>query len=121
MLATMALGALLLALPISTGAWLASIIALAVGSSGISVAAAALADRVEPERLGHELGVFRLLGDLGLLIGPAASAFLYQHSGPRAAALVSACVFALAALVAAVWMRGPGRGESGEPGETVIG
>jgi MFS family permease len=121
MLATMALGAGLLALPIGTGAWFAAIIALAIGSSGISVAAAALADRVEAERLGHELGVFRLVGDLGLLIGPAASAFLYQAEGPRTAALAAAALFCVAALVAALWIRGaPGTGGGEELGEPLL-
>ncbi len=115
MLMVMALGAALLALPITAGLWFAAIVALAVGSSGISVAAAAVADRVEPARLGHELGVFRLVGDVGLLVGPAVTAFLYQDSGPRTAALVSAAVFGLAALTALLWVRSPDRHGGGPP------
>ena len=116
MLTVMTLGAAVLALPITTGTWLASIIALAVGSSGISVAAAAVADRVDPPRLGHELGVFRLLGDLGLLIGPAIGAFLYQDAGTAPAALVSAGVIGLAVVAVALWTGGGSRGGvAGEP------
>ena len=114
MLVLMLVGALLLALPVGTWTWLASIFALAIGSSGISVAAAALADRVEPDRLGHELGVFRLLGDLGLLVGPAVSAFLYQEVDARSAALAAAAVFAIAVVTTLVWVRGtrgPGAAE----------
>jgi DHA1 family multidrug resistance protein-like MFS transporter len=122
LLIVMAIGAGLLALPITAAVWLASIVALAVGSSGISVAAAAVADRVDPRRLGHELGVFRLLGDLGLLVGPVVAAFLYQDYGPSSAAFVSAGVFALAALTAALWVSGPaaGRPDAGEIGEPIL-
>jgi Major Facilitator Superfamily len=62
----MALGAGVLTLSPSVVAWMAAIVLLATGSSGISVAAAALADRVSERRLGHELGLFRLLGGLSL-------------------------------------------------------
>jgi hypothetical protein len=62
----------------------------------------------EPE-LGRELGLFRLIGDLGLLIGPIAAGFLYQESGAGLAGGVSAGVFAAAALVAARWIPGPPR------------
>ena len=111
----MLVGALLLALPAGTWTWLASIFALAIGSSGISVAAAALADRVEPDRLGHELGVFRLLGDLGLLVGPAVSAFLYQEVDARSAALAAAAVFAIAVVTTLVWVRGTRGPSAAEP------
>ena len=115
MLVLMLVGALLLALPAGTWTWLASIFALAIGSSGISVAAAALADRVEPDRLGHELGVFRLLGDLGLLVGPAVSAFLYQEVDARSAALAAAAVFAIAVVTTLVWVRGTRGPSAAEP------
>jgi MFS family permease len=106
MLVVMLAGALLLALPLGNGTWLASIVALAIGSAGISVAAAALADRVDADRLGHELGLFRLLGDLGLLVGPAVSAFLYQEVDARAAAFATAAVFGLALVSTMLWVRG---------------
>lgn len=103
--------------------WGASILLLALGSSGVSVAAAALADRVRPERLGHELGVFRLLGDLGLVVGPAVAGFAYQESGPRLAAALSAGVFAVAALAAALWVSGgrPPGAKAEDTGEFAIG
>jgi MFS family permease len=103
----MALGAGLLALPATTGRWLGAIVLIALGSSAISVAAAAVADRVPGNRLGHELGLFRLVGDLGLLCGPAVAGFLYQESGPGLAGAVSACVFAAAAVSCAIWVRTP--------------
>ena len=108
-LALMSLGAGVLALPLDTAVWVAAILLLAIGSSGISVAAATLADRVPAPALGRELGLFRLVGDLGLLMGPLVAGFLYQESGPALAAGVSAGVFAAAALVAAAWIREPPR------------
>jgi DHA1 family multidrug resistance protein-like MFS transporter len=105
----MALGAAFLALPPSTAAWLAAIVLLALGSSGIAVAAAAVADVVPARRLGHELGLFRLVGDLGLLSGPIVAAFIYQESGPQLAGAAAAGVFGATALAAALWVREPRR------------
>ena len=107
-LATMAIGAAVLAISVGELAWAASIVLVGLGSSGISVAAAAVADRVPAERLGHELGVFRLLGDLGLVVGPAVAGFAYQASGPELAAAIAAAVFTGAAVAAALWVRGGG-------------
>jgi MFS family permease len=108
-LALMSLGAGTLALPLDAAVWVAAILMLAIGSSGISVAAATLADRVPARALGRELGLFRLVGDLGLLIGPLVAGFLYQESGPALAGGTTAGVFAAAALVAAAWIREPPR------------
>jgi MFS family permease len=103
-LALMAVAGAVLALASSVLTWSASILLLALGSSGVSVAAAAVADRVPAPELGRELGLFRLLGDLGLVVGPLVAGFIYQASGPRLAGLVTAAVFAAAALAAAVWV-----------------
>jgi MFS family permease len=108
-LALMSLGAGALALPLDVGVWVAAILLLALGSSGISVAAATLADRVPPPALGPELGQFRLVGEVGLVLGPLVAGFLYQESGPGLAAAASAGVFATAAVVALVWIREPPR------------
>lgn len=104
-LVLMAVGSAALALPSSVVTWGASIALVALGSSGISVAAAAVADRVPLPELGRELGLFRLVGDLGLVIGPIITGFIYQASGPRLAGLAAAAVFAAAALAAAAWVR----------------
>jgi DHA1 family multidrug resistance protein-like MFS transporter len=105
----MSLGAGVLVVPLTAVIWVAAILLLALGASGITVAAATLADRVPEPELGRELGLFRLIGDLGLLIGPIAAGFLYQESGAGLAGGVSAGVFAAAALVAARWIPGPPR------------
>jgi DHA1 family multidrug resistance protein-like MFS transporter len=114
----MALGAVVLALSASVVAWMTAIVLLATGSSGISVAAAALADRVSERRLGHELGLFRLLGDFGLLIGPVVAGFLYQLSGQGLAAAASAAVLVTAAGAVALLVREPEPG-SMRPGSEV--
>ena len=103
----MSLGAGVLVVPLTAVVWVAAILLLALGASGITVAAATLADRVPEPELGRELGLFRLIGDLGLLIGPIAAGFLYQESGAGLAGGISAGVFAAAALVAARWIPGP--------------
>ena len=98
-LSLVALGAAVLALDAGTAGWIAAILLLALGSSAISVAAAALADRVPRDRLGHQLGVFRLTGDAGLLGGPILAGFLYEASGTGLAAGVTAAIAAASALV----------------------
>lgn len=119
-LAVMALGAG--ALVISTGvvAWSVSIVLIAIGSSGISVAAAAVADRVPTASLGRELGRFRLVGDLGLLVGPAILGLVYGASGPRAASAVAAGVFVAATVASAVWVGEDPRPHAPDTGELVL-
>lgn len=95
-----ALGAAVLALDAGTVGWIAAIVVLAIGSSAISVAAAALADRVPRDQLGHQLGIFRLTGDAGLLAGPILAGFLYEASGTGLAAGATAAIAATAALAA---------------------
>ena len=99
-LSLVALGAVVLALSAGTAGWIAAIVVLALGSSAISVAAAALADRVPRERLGRELGVFRLTGDAGLFAGPLLAGFLYEASGTAFAAGVPAAIAAASAVAA---------------------
>jgi len=107
-LAVMTIGAAILALTPTVVTWSASIALVAFGSSGVSVAAAALADRVPAAELGRELGLFRLLGDFGLLVGPLIIGFAYQASGPRLAAVAATVVFGAATLAAALWIRDAG-------------
>ncbi|MQA75324.1 MAG: MFS transporter, partial [Solirubrobacterales bacterium] len=104
-LLAMALGAGCLALPPGVAGWTAAIGLIALGSSGISVAAAALADRVAPAELGHRLGMFRLVGDVGLVAGPIVAGFLYQAAGPGPAGGACAAVLLAAALAAGLWVR----------------
>jgi MFS family permease len=121
-LVLMAAGATVLALASNVVTWGASILLVALGSSGVSVAAAAVADRVPAAELGRELGVFRLVGDLGLVLGPIVTGFIYQASGPRFAGLAAAAVFAAAALAAVAWVAEGPRGDrrTDDTGEIVL-
>jgi MFS family permease len=119
-LAVMGLGAGALVISTSVVAWGVAIALIALGSSGISVAAAAVADRVPSAQLGSELGRFRLVGDLGLLVGPAALGFVYQASGPQAASAVAVAVFAAATVASALWVGGDPRPHAHDTGELML-
>jgi MFS family permease len=121
-LALMTIGAAILVPTPTVFTWCASIALVALGSSGVSVAAAALADRVPAAELGRELGLFRLVGDFGLLAGPLVTAFIYQASGPRFAAVAATGVFVAATLAAVLWVRDadPSRGEGEDTGEILL-
>lgn len=120
-LVLMAAAGAVLALASNVVTWSASILLVALGSSGISVAAAAVADRVPAPELGRELGLFRLVGDLGLVIGPIVTGFIYQASGPRLAGLATTAVFGAAAVAAAAWVtEGPRPRRAEDTGEIVL-
>lgn len=97
----LALQAVGIALVAGAGAgwWLAGIVVMSLTSWGIAVAATVLADLAPQGQLGPQLGSFRFVGDVGLVLGPLVATQLYELAG-RAAA-----VGAIAALLvaAAVW------------------
>ena len=81
--------------------WLLAIIAMPLGSSGHAVGATMLGDRARPAELGRALGRYRFVGDIGLVTGPVAAAWIYDVAGrPEAVAAVSSVlvVIALAAV-----------------------
>jgi predicted MFS family arabinose efflux permease len=82
-----------------TGWWLAGIIVMSLASWGIAVGATVLADLAPQGQLGTQLGSFRFVGDVGLVLGPLLATHLYDLAGRGVA------VGAIAALlvVAAVW------------------
>jgi MFS family permease len=79
--------------------WLAGIVVMSLASWSISVATAVLADLAPTGRLGPQLGSFRFVGDVGLILGPLLATQLYELSGR------AVTVGAIAALLvaAAVW------------------
>lgn len=95
------LQALGVALVIGTGTlwWLAGIVLMSLASWSISVSATVLADLSPAGSLGPRLGSFRFVGDVGLVAGPLAAGYLYDHGG-RLPAMLSAVVLLL---LAAVW------------------
>jgi len=81
------------------GWWLAGIVVMSLASWSISVGATVLADLAPEGHLGRQLGSFRFVGDVGLILGPLVATQLYDLSG-RAAAVASVAVLLV---VAAVW------------------
>lgn len=79
--------------------WLAGIIVMSLASWSISVAATVLADLAPHGRLGPQLGRFRFVGDVGLILGPLLATQLYEASGR---AVTVAAISALL-VAAAVW------------------
>lgn len=96
------LGIGILALPPTLTLWLAAIAVMSVASYGISTGAAMLADRTGRAGVGRLLGTFRFVGDVGLIIGPALTAFLFERVGRPAAVLTVAGMLVVCALAAAV-------------------
>jgi predicted MFS family arabinose efflux permease len=91
--------------------WLAGIIVMSLASWSISVAATVLADLAPQGRLGPQLGRFRFVGDVGLILGPLLATQLYEASGR---AVTVAAISAL--LVAAAVWSGFSVPETGAPG-----
>jgi MFS family permease len=87
-----AAGVLILALEPSLVAWLAAIVIMSLASFAVPVAATILGDITETSRVGAQLGRFRFVGDLGLIVGPVVVSALFESVGRGAA-------FGLVALV----------------------
>lgn len=95
-LALQAGGVALLAAGDANGWWLAAIVAMSLGSSGHAVGATMLGDRAAPGELGRVLGRYRFVGDIGLVVGPALAAWIYDAGGRGwAVAVVSAVLVAM--------------------------
>lgn len=94
-------GVLLLAVGDSASWWLAAIVLMSLGASAHAVAATVLADRTDRAALGRSLGRFRFSADLGLVVGPALAAAIYETSGRIAAVVTIAAVLALITVAAA--------------------
>lgn len=91
-LLVMTAGVLLLVPDPTFVTWASALALIALGSSGIPVAATMIADRVPPGTLGRHLGGYRFLGDLGLLAGPLLAGFAAEHAGRGAAMGLTAAV-----------------------------
>ena len=95
-------GAALLELPGGPVVWVSSIVLLSLGSFGVTVAATMLADHGGGVRVGRRLGVFRFVGDFGLVAGPLAAGWLYDGLGTGAAVAAVGGLLGACAIVAAV-------------------
>lgn len=96
-------GVALLAAGGGAGVWLAAIIFMSLGSSGNAVAATMLGDRTRGSQLGRTLGRYRFWGDIGLVLGPGLTAWVYEKVGTvPAISLVSSVLIACAVAAAFV-------------------
>jgi MFS family permease len=95
-----ALGVALLAFTPTLALWLAAIVIMSVGSFAVPVAATIVGDLSDPARVGSQLGRFRFVGDLGLIIGPVTVGALYDGVGREAAFLSVAGLLTVVALMA---------------------
>ncbi|MPZ73897.1 MAG: MFS transporter [Nitriliruptorales bacterium] len=117
-LALQAAGVALLAVGGSAAVWLAAIILMSLGSSGNAVAATMLGDRTHGARLGRTLGRYRFWGDIGLVVGPALTAFVYDRAGVGpAVGLVSGVLIMCAVAAAVVVPETYGRGSRAVAGQ----
>lgn len=80
--------------------WVAAVMAMSLGSYGISVAATILGDVSRGSHTGRRLGSFRFIGDVGLIAGPTVAGLTYEALGVTPAVLLVAGLL-LAAAVAA--------------------
>lgn len=98
-LAISAAGIALLGVDDGVWLWLVAIALMSFGSYGVTVGATMLADLSGAGGVGRRLGSFRFVGDLGLILGPLSTGFLYDRVGVVAAvslvaALLGACCLA---------------------------
>lgn len=80
-----------------------AIVLLSLGSVSVSVGAAVLADHSPPTQVGARLGIFRQVGDVGMLLGPPLAGWLYATGG-RSRALGPVLLLTVAVLGAAAVM-----------------
>lgn len=95
-------GVALLAVGGGAGVWLAAIILMSLGSSGNGVGATMLGDRTHGSHLGRTLGHYRFWGDIGLVMGPALTAFVYERVGVGPAVALVSGVLVACAVVAGI-------------------
>jgi MFS family permease len=82
--------------------WTASIVVMSLASYGISVAGTIIADLSSARNIGRSLGTFRFVGDIGLIVAPALSAWLYEHFGTRPSILPLAGLLVLVGVAGAL-------------------
>lgn len=82
----------LLALPPTVTLWLAAIVVMSIASYAVAVAATIVGDLAHPSRVGGQLGRFRFVGDLGLIVGPVAVSAIYETIGREEAFLAVAAL-----------------------------
>jgi MFS family permease len=99
------LGVAMLALDVGVAGWVVAIVLLSLGTSGIGVAATMLTDLAGGRNVGRRLGMYRLYGDFGLIVGPAVSTTVYVRAGQAASVLTVAGLVALSTVLTTALVR----------------
>lgn len=99
-----AAGVFLLAIGDTRASLLIAIALLSFGGVGTSIGIAILADLSPRGALGRNLGRFRFAGDLGLITGPAATAWLYDHYGRATAVFPVVVVIVFCAVIVTLFV-----------------
>lgn len=94
-----AAGVALLALEPTVLTWLAAIVVMSLASFAVAVAATILGDLSDPGGIGKQLGRFRFVGDVGLIVGPIIVTGLFESAGRAPAFLFVTGVLATAGLL----------------------
>lgn len=93
-------GVAILAFDAGAGWWVAAVVAMSLGSYGISVAATILGDVSRGSHTGRRLGSFRFIGDVGLIAGPTVAGLTYERFGLAPAVLLVAGLLLASAIAA---------------------
>jgi MFS family permease len=101
-LVLMAAGIAAVDLRAGTAWFVAAIVAMSLGSYGVTVGATILADLSGRRGRGRRLGGFRFAGDAGLIAGPLVAGVLFDRYGTGASVAAVASVLLLCALAAAL-------------------
>jgi MFS family permease len=86
---------------------------MSLASFAVPVAATIVGDLTEPSRVGSQLGRFRFVGDVGLILGPLVVTALFESVGRVAAFLFVAGILAIAALLSWRYLPETGTGRLG--------
>ncbi len=102
LLAVLAIGNLVL---LVSGSWWGFVVAstmIALGNLSNPVLTGLLGDTLPRDSLGTGLGIYRFVGDLAIIVGPAVLGFVVDLAGFDAALVVGAAIVVLGVLAAAV-------------------
>ena len=95
-----AAGVALLAFEPTVVTWMVAIVIMSLASFAVPVAATILGDLSDPTRVGKQLGRFRFVGDIGLMVGPIVVTGIFESLGRPPAFMFVAGVLVAAALLA---------------------
>jgi len=95
-----AAGVALLAFEPTVATWVLAIVIMSLASFAVPVAATILGDISDPSAVGKQLGRFRFVGDIGLVVGPLIVTAMFEGVGRPFAIMFVAGVLVIAGLLA---------------------